>query len=152
MDTISLSCLKATEIPERLEQHTHSPRPSCKLLELFRFFSKLGHSNLFSCLTQDISLNDINRKIHRLPIHNTCCNFIHFQARLPLNYTATISDDKTTWKGVAYIPLDYFPPHVDRFNAFAMHGPANYSELVDGVPQGRQFEQLYQSSYPKRNL
>ncbi|XP_076327798.1 UPF0462 protein C4orf33 homolog isoform X2 [Tachypleus tridentatus] len=39
---------------------------------------------------------------------------------LPLNYTTTISSDH--WTGIAKIPVDYFPPNVDRFNAYAIHG------------------------------
>ena len=37
-----------------------------------------------------------------------------------------ISDkDKKIWKGIAHIPNEYFPPNVDKFNAYAIHGPEN---------------------------
>ena len=26
------------------------------------------------------------------------------------------------WSGTAYIPVDYFPPNVDRFNLYSIHG------------------------------
>ncbi|KAK3099275.1 hypothetical protein FSP39_001969 [Pinctada imbricata] len=44
---------------------------------------------------------------------------LHFKL-LPLNYTATITGNR--WKGVAYIPWEYFPPGVTKFNAYAIHG------------------------------
>jgi hypothetical protein len=33
-----------------------------------------------------------------------------------------IDDEKGTWYGSAWIPMDYLPPGVDRFNAYAIHG------------------------------
>ncbi|XP_056419491.1 UPF0462 protein C4orf33 homolog isoform X2 [Hyla sarda] len=39
---------------------------------------------------------------------------------LPLSFKASISQE--TWKGRALIPWEYFPPSVDRFNAYAIHG------------------------------
>ncbi|XP_013782432.2 UPF0462 protein C4orf33 homolog [Limulus polyphemus] len=51
---------------------------------------------------------------------------------LPLNYTTTISFDQ--WTGIAEIPVDYFPPNVDRFNAYAIHGSGK--------------DRMYESLYP----
>ncbi|XP_066429844.1 UPF0462 protein C4orf33 homolog [Eleutherodactylus coqui] len=39
---------------------------------------------------------------------------------LPLFFQASISQG--TWKGRALIPWEYFPPSVDQFNAYAIHG------------------------------
>ena len=41
---------------------------------------------------------------------------------MPLEYTAAINRETKTWSGEARIPLDYFPPDVSLFNAFAIHG------------------------------
>lgn len=40
---------------------------------------------------------------------------------LPLNYRSQINRQTKRWYGKAIIPLDYFPPQVDRFNAYAIH-------------------------------
>ena len=59
------------------------------------------------------------------------------QTKLPLNYTATISGN--TWEGVAYIPAEYFPQEVSKFNAYAIHGSGNartYESLYP-VPKGK---------------
>jgi hypothetical protein len=40
---------------------------------------------------------------------------------LPLNYRSQINRQTNRWYGKAIIPLDYFPPQVDRFNAYAIH-------------------------------
>lgn len=58
---------------------------------------------------------------------------------LPLNFSATI--DGSTWEGRAYIPQDYFPPNVTKFNGYAIHGSGD----------ARQYESLYpcpQGEYP----
>ncbi|XP_067933153.1 UPF0462 protein C4orf33 homolog [Watersipora subatra] len=52
---------------------------------------------------------------------------------LPLKYSTTLCADTGSWQGQANIPLDYFPPKVDKFNAFAIHGSGF----------NRQYEQLY---------
>lgn len=67
---------------------------------------------------------------------NTFIFKILLQSGLPLAYNATISANN--WRGEAYIPLAYFPPDVDKFNAFAMHG----------VGPDRQYEQLYAQKTP----
>jgi len=56
---------------------------------------------------------------------------------LPLNFTAVVSDDRTTWRGEAFVPLSYFPPGVDRFNAMYTHN------MTD-----RQYEQVYPQKTP----
>ncbi|KAK3099705.1 hypothetical protein FSP39_008331 [Pinctada imbricata] len=55
-----------------------------------------------------------------------------FKTKLPMNYTATITKGK--WEGVAYIPAEYFPPKVSKFNAYAIHGSGS--------------DRVYQSLYP----
>ncbi|KAG8199130.1 hypothetical protein JTE90_015967 [Oedothorax gibbosus] len=50
---------------------------------------------------------------------------------LPVTYSASITDN--TWHGVAKIPNSYFPPRVNLFNAYAIHGSGD----------GRQYEALY---------
>jgi hypothetical protein len=40
---------------------------------------------------------------------------------------------KNTWQGTAWIPIDYFPPSVTKFNAYAIHG----------VDQERRYEALF---------
>ncbi|XP_052790081.1 UPF0462 protein C4orf33 homolog [Mya arenaria] len=54
-----------------------------------------------------------------------------FKDQLPINYHASITGN--TWRGVAHIPLEYFPPKVSKFNAYAIHGSGN----------GRTYESLY---------
>ena len=49
-----------------------------------------------------------------------------------MNFQATIDGSK--WSGVAYIPAEYFPPKVDSFNAYAIHGSGN--------------ERVYEALYP----
>ncbi|XP_068136012.1 UPF0462 protein C4orf33 homolog isoform X2 [Hyperolius riggenbachi] len=39
---------------------------------------------------------------------------------LPLSYEASTAE--VTWRGSALLPWEYFPPSVDRFNAYAIHG------------------------------
>ncbi|XP_075471528.1 UPF0462 protein C4orf33 homolog isoform X2 [Ascaphus truei] len=51
---------------------------------------------------------------------------------LPLSLQVSRTD--TTWNGCALLPWDYFPPSVDKFNAYAIHG----SEL----------ERTYEALYP----
>ena len=33
-----------------------------------------------------------------------------------------LDHEKKRWKGEAYIPFDYFPPNVDKFNFYSIHG------------------------------
>jgi len=58
---------------------------------------------------------------------------------LPVDYKSEISIDSDSWTGVARIPKSYFPPGVDKFNAYAIHGPAN----------DRKYEALYEVSGPE---
>merc|ERR1719322_334041 len=44
---------------------------------------------------------------------------------LPLSYSAQINRTAKRWYGKAVIPLNYFPPQVDRFNAYAIHDQQN---------------------------
>jgi len=50
---------------------------------------------------------------------------------LPVQYTATINGN--SWHGVAKIPNSYFPPKVNLFNAYAIHGSGD----------GRTYEALF---------
>ncbi|GFT37881.1 UPF0462 protein C4orf33 [Trichonephila clavipes] len=52
---------------------------------------------------------------------------------LPVEYQATINQQNNTWRGIASIPKTYFPPGVNRFNAYAIHGSGD----------GRQYEALF---------
>ncbi|KAK3576856.1 hypothetical protein CHS0354_012911 [Potamilus streckersoni] len=51
--------------------------------------------------------------------------------QLPLKFSSSIHGN--VWSGEAYIPVEYFPPKVSKFNAYAIHG----SET------SRQYEALY---------
>lgn len=44
---------------------------------------------------------------------------------------------ETEWKGRAYLPWNYFPPGVNKFNAFAIHGSGEHRkyEALYPVPQ-----------------
>ncbi|GBL94316.1 UPF0462 protein C4orf33 [Araneus ventricosus] len=55
---------------------------------------------------------------------------------LPVDYTATINGK--TWHGVAKIPKSYFPPQVNLFNAYAIHGSGDSRqyEALFPVPTG----------------
>uniref|UniRef100_A0A8C5PAM1 Chromosome 4 open reading frame 33 n=1 Tax=Leptobrachium leishanense TaxID=445787 RepID=A0A8C5PAM1_9ANUR len=50
---------------------------------------------------------------------------------LPLSLQVSRTD--TRWKGTVILPWDYFPPSVDKFNAYAIHGSQS----------GRTYEALY---------
>ncbi|XP_076064328.1 uncharacterized protein LOC143038676 [Oratosquilla oratoria] len=41
---------------------------------------------------------------------------------LPLDYIVSQDPGKRTWKGSALIPPSFFPPHVNRMNAYVSHG------------------------------
>ena len=59
------------------------------------------------------------------------------QEHLPLNFKAKIEGDR--WSGTALIPAEYFPPQVDSFNAYAIHGSGDdreYESLYP-VPHGQ---------------
>ncbi|XP_063776421.1 UPF0462 protein C4orf33 homolog isoform X3 [Pseudophryne corroboree] len=43
-----------------------------------------------------------------------------WKACLPLSFQASTTE--VTWRGTALLPWEYFPPTVDRFNAYAIHG------------------------------
>ncbi|KAI0221682.1 hypothetical protein LSAT2_027035 [Lamellibrachia satsuma] len=62
---------------------------------------------------------------------------------LPLEFTSTIDGDQ--WQGEAIIPASYFPPKVNKFNAYAIHGEGD----------GRVYEALYPvptGAYPNPDL
>jgi len=58
---------------------------------------------------------------------------------LPLEYTVQVDRDTMTWTGEARIPMDYFPPDVTKFNAYAIHGTG----------EERKYEALYEVSGPQ---
>lgn len=60
----------------------------------------------------------------------------HLQDKLPIEYTAVIDQAKGSWTGTAKIPIDYFPPGVQKINAYAIHG--------SGI--NRKYESLYPAS------
>merc|ERR1719150_2960909 len=55
---------------------------------------------------------------------------------LPLEYSAKIDLEKKTWTGTARVPAAYFPPDVNKWNAYAIHGVADL----------RMYEALFESS------
>ena len=57
--------------------------------------------------------------------------FLFLQDKLPLSFISEKKNDH--WSGRAFIPVDYFPPRVTKFNAYAIHGTGN----------GRTYEALY---------
>ena len=61
---------------------------------------------------------------------------------LPLEYSAQIDKDTGTWTGEARVPMDYFPPDVSLFNAYAIHGTG----------EGRKYEALYEVSGPQADF
>ncbi|XP_072644495.1 UPF0462 protein C4orf33 homolog isoform X2 [Canis lupus baileyi] len=53
-----------------------------------------------------------------------------WKKELALSYK--VCTGETKWEGRAYLPWSYFPPHVTKFNAFAIHGSKdkrNYEAL-----------------------
>ena len=48
----------------------------------------------------------------------------------------SLDRSKNTWQGTAWIPIDYFPPAVTKFNAYAIHGvePERRYEALFPVP------------------
>ena len=54
-----------------------------------------------------------------------------FQDELPVSFVSEIKHDH--WTGRASVPLEYFPPRVSKFNAYAIHGSGS----------GRVYEALY---------
>ena len=67
----------------------------------------------------------------------------YFQDELPLEFKSTI--DGGQWQGEAIIPASYFPPKVNKFNAYAIHGEGD----------GRVYEALYPvptGAYPNPDL
>lgn len=58
---------------------------------------------------------------------------------LPMDYSANIIEDKKVWTGFARVPVEYFPPNVSLFNAYAIHGTGD----------DRVYEALYESSGPQ---
>jgi len=54
----------------------------------------------------------------------------------PMQYEAEISPDRKSWKGKAVVPKHYFPPNVNRFNAYAINKPE----------EPRAYKSLYPSS------
>ena len=44
------------------------------------------------------------------------------------------------WRGEAFIPNEYFPPNVDKFNAYAIHGQPENQRIYKGIihkPRGQ---------------
>lgn len=49
---------------------------------------------------------------------------------LPVEYTASINGKK--WTGLAKIPKSYFPPNINLFNAYAIHG-SNENRMYEAL-------------------
>merc|ERR1719150_3565370 len=58
---------------------------------------------------------------------------------LPMDYSASINLEKKTWTGRARVPASYFPPNVQRWNAYVIHGEG----------EARTYEALFESSGPQ---
>ena len=69
---------------------------------------------------------------HLLLLLNGTRNMV--KDELDMDYTATIDRSQSSWKGVAKIPLSYFPVGTNRLNAYAIHGSGT--------------NRIYQSLYP----
>ena len=41
-----------------------------------------------------------------------------------MDYSAKIDVERKIWTGAARVPAAYFPPDVNRWNAYAIHGTA----------------------------
>merc|ERR1712062_22120 len=54
----------------------------------------------------------------------------------PLEYQAELLEENGLWKGTVKIPLEYFPPKVDQFNAYSIHGtePSRIYKSLYAVP------------------
>ena len=64
---------------------------------------------------------------------------------LPVDYTASISPDNTTWTGKARFPASYLPPRITHWNAYAIHGTGEareYSALYGGPGPQPDFHRL----------
>ena len=42
-----------------------------------------------------------------------------------MDYSAKIDRKRKMWTGRARVPAAYFPPNVNRWNAYAIHGTGN---------------------------
>ncbi|KAL3880799.1 hypothetical protein ACJMK2_033009 [Sinanodonta woodiana] len=60
--------------------------------------------------------------------------------KLPLKFSSSIHGD--VWSGEADIPVEYFPPKVSKFNAYAIHGSdtSRQYEALYPVPTGQHQE------------
>ncbi|EHH26188.1 hypothetical protein EGK_16090 [Macaca mulatta] len=58
-----------------------------------------------------------------------------WKQELPLSFR--VSRGETKWEGKAYLPWNYFPPNVTKFNSFAIHGSKDKRsyEALYPVPQ-----------------
>ncbi|KAF2344669.1 hypothetical protein FHG87_024576 [Trinorchestia longiramus] len=54
---------------------------------------------------------------------------------LPMQVTTTITGSR--WRGTGVIPIEYFPPKVNRFNAYAMHVPGKRRHQESLYPADR---------------
>ncbi|WAR30450.1 CD033-like protein [Mya arenaria] len=114
--------------PNRLTyfQHPYNPKK-------FLMCDELGKVYVVQCLNCD----EIEKMTRTYSIQTTwdgqpiTHDPISITDQLPINYHASITGN--TWRGVAHIPLEYFPPKVSKFNAYAIHGSGN----------GRTYESLY---------
>lgn len=52
----------------------------------------------------------------------------HTQEGLPLEFLTGIQEDRSSWKGSATVPLEYLPPGLRGFNAYAIHGTGEQRE------------------------
>ncbi|XP_022086732.1 UPF0462 protein C4orf33 homolog [Acanthaster planci] len=62
-----------------------------------------------------------------------------YKTKLSLVFQSAINSDEGTWRGRAKIPLEYLPPGVKRFNAYAIHGSDEQRmyEALYHAPKGK---------------
>ena len=56
-----------------------------------------------------------------------------------------LDKENKSWKGEAFIPNEYFPPNVDKYNAYAIHGPEDkrvYKALFPSDGENPDFHDL----------
>jgi len=56
------------------------------------------------------------------------------QTMLPMKYQV-MSRTNDSWVAEAFIPIEYFPPNIDKLNAYAIHGSGEQRQYQQRYPQ-----------------
>ncbi|GAB1601412.1 UPF0462 protein C4orf33 homolog isoform X3 [Argonauta hians] len=98
------------------------------------------HHELFNYeVVESFFLNDNNQYLevelgphgqHLVLMLNGYRNMVTQQ--LPLQIITEIKNSR--WRGVAYIPEDYFPPNITKFNSYAIHGTGENKTYLSLYP------------------